>query len=93
MRAAQQELVQIEHRHVKNIAELPFQTSRVGRNAAQVVIGRYHGEARASKFAAGKLVGERLRAPRQADRLKGGFYLGPSGRVPGKEERRKACCF
>ena len=48
MRAAQQELVQIEHRHVKNIAELPFQTSRVGRNAAQVVIGRYHGEARAS---------------------------------------------
>jgi hypothetical protein len=44
MRATQQELVQIEHGHIENIAELPFQTSSVSCNAAQVVIGRNYGE-------------------------------------------------
>ncbi len=48
MRAAQQELVQIEHGHIENIVELSFQTSGVSRNAAQVVIGRNYGEPGAS---------------------------------------------
>ena len=51
VRAAQQELVQIEYGHIENIAELPFETSGVGRNAAQVVIGRNHREPGASRAA------------------------------------------
>src|SRR5215472_10733084 len=40
MGAAQQKLVQIEHGHVKNIAELPLQIPGVGGDATQFIIGR-----------------------------------------------------
>jgi hypothetical protein len=51
MRAAQQELVQIEYGHIENIPELSFQTSGVSCDTAQVVIGRNHGEPGASRAA------------------------------------------
>src|SRR5439155_3208749 len=57
------------------------------------VVHECDGEARASKFAARELVGERLRAPGQADRLKSGIYVGASARLTGKEERRKHVVF
>ena len=47
------------------------------------------GKARASKFTAGELIGERLRASGQANRLKSGIYVGRSASVTGKEKRRK----
>jgi hypothetical protein len=38
--AAQQILVQVEDRHSENIAELFFETSRIGGDAAQLAMGR-----------------------------------------------------
>ena len=48
MSAAQQELIQFEHGHVKNVTELPLETSGVGGDTAQVIVSRDHSESGAS---------------------------------------------
>src|SRR6516165_11158232 len=48
---AQQKLVQLEHGHVKNVAELSFETAGVGGDAAQIVVSGNHGESGASAAA------------------------------------------
>src|SRR5580704_15411302 len=42
MGAAQQELIQLEHGHVKHLTELPLETSGVGGDTAQVIVSRDH---------------------------------------------------
>jgi hypothetical protein len=44
MGAAQQELVQLEHGYIKNVAELSFETTGVGSDAAQIVVSGNHGQ-------------------------------------------------
>ena len=68
MSAAQQELVQVEHGHIKHVAELFFQTAGVGGNAAQFVVGRHDSEPGAS----GPTGPPRWRAPVAAEGKTGG---------------------
>ena len=44
MRAAQQILIQVEYRNLKNIIQLLLQTTRIGRDPAQIVMARNQGE-------------------------------------------------
>src|SRR6516225_6333681 len=44
MRAAQQELIQLEYGHIENVAELSFETTGVGGDAAQVIVSRNYRE-------------------------------------------------
>jgi hypothetical protein len=48
MGAARQELIQLEHGHIKNVAELPFETTGVGGDTAQVIVRGNHREPCAS---------------------------------------------
>jgi len=48
MRAAQQELIQLEYGHIENVAELSFETTGVGGDAAQVIVSGNYREPGAS---------------------------------------------